>query len=377
MLISETPISVTDCIGLINQTLEVAYPVVLVEGEVSSFNINKGKYVFFDIKDEESSLNCFMTVYQLRVPVEDGMRVAVLASPKLTAWGRFSLTIREIRPVGEGSIKRAFEMLLAKLQKEGLFDESRKRLLPELPQRIGVISSTQAAGYTDFITILNKRWSGMEISVANVQVQGLSSPGQIIKAIEFFNQMAEPVDVLVIIRGGGSADDLAGFNDELLVRSIAASRIPTMVGVGHEVDVTLADMAADLRAATPSNAAQLLVPDRRDLINTIDHKVRRMITNMEHGVEGLKRRVTDSQVYMMDRLVRQKENLTRQAEHLALVLRQLSPDAALRRGYSVVRDSSGKLVFRGADKLKAGDQLTIETLKAIIKAGVIDVNKRP
>ena len=166
------PLSVSDAVALVNQTLEYAFPTLVVEGEVSSFKVNQGKFVFFDIKDSDSSLGCFMMVYQLRVPLEDGMRVQVVATPKLTNWGKFSLTVREIRPVGEGALRRAYELLRAKLETEGLFAVERKRRLPDMPKNIAVISSTQAAGYADFVRILGERWGGLNVQVAHVQVQG-------------------------------------------------------------------------------------------------------------------------------------------------------------------------------------------------------------
>jgi len=177
--------SVSDFIAVANQTFEYAYPTVEIEGEVASFKVNHDKFVFFDIKDKNCSLGCFMTVWQLRVPIEDGMKVIVVASPKLTNWGKFSLTVRSIRPSGEGAIKKSFDILKSKLEKEGLFATERKRVLPLIPQHVAVVSSVQAAGYADFIKILGDRWGGVKLDVANVQVQGASAPDQIIKAIEY------------------------------------------------------------------------------------------------------------------------------------------------------------------------------------------------
>ena len=250
-------------------------------GEVASFKVNQGKWVFFDIKDASGSVGCFMSLFQLRVPIEDGMKVVIRATPKLTAWGKFSVTVQSIRPSGEGSLKKSFELLKAKLDKEGLFSPDRKRQLPEIPEHVAVISSTSAAGYADFMKILDDRWGGLKVDVAHVQVQGESAPEQMIRAITYFNQCEILPEVLVIIRGGGSADDLSAFNDEPLVRAIAASRIPTLVGVGHEVDVSLADMVADVRAATPSNAAQLLVPDRHEFSGMLRQLVRRALVRIE------------------------------------------------------------------------------------------------
>ena len=253
----------TEFIGVVNQTLEYAYAPVLIRGEVASFKVNQGKWVFFDLKDEESSVSCFMTLWSLRVPIEDGMKVVVRAVPKVTKWGKFSLTVDAIRPAGEGSLKKAFEMLKKKLAGEGLFDPAKKRSLPEDLTKIGVISSTQAAGYADFIKIVNARWGGMKIMTAHTQVQGLDAPDQIIRALKYFNERSE-VQAVVILRGGGSADDLSCFNDEQLVREIAASRIPVVTGIGHEVDESLSDLAADVRASTPSNAAEILTRDRAE-----------------------------------------------------------------------------------------------------------------
>ncbi len=373
----EQPIfQVSELIAVINQTLEYAYPSVIVEGEVASFKFSKNKYVFFDLKDDGGVVGCFMMVYQLRTQLEDGMRVRVIAQPRLTAWGKFSLTVREVMPVGEGSIKRAFELLQAKLQKEGLFDPERKRQLPSTPARIGLIASVESAGYVDFLKILDERWGGLELIVGDVQVQGMSAPGQIIRAIEHFNQMADIPEVLVVVRGGGSAEDLAVFNDELLVRTLAASRIPTMVGVGHEVDVTLADLVADVRAATPSNAAQLLVPDRYALIRELGQRERRLYERMVNRTTELRRRVERAASQMVGRVADALGDTQRRLAQARLVLRQLDPKVALRRGYALVRDQRGKLVRGTVDQIKPGDKLTIHTTSAILGVGVNDVKRQ-
>ena len=264
----------TEFISVVNQTLEYAYSPVMVTGEVASFKINQGKWVFFDLKDEESSVSCFMTLWSLRQPLEDGMKVMVRAVPKLTKWGKFSLTVSAVQPVGEGSLKKAYELLKKKLTAEGLFDPAKKRLLPEDLTRIGVISSTQAAGYADFIKIINARWGGMKVQVAHTQVQGLDAPDQIVRALRYFNERAE-VQVIAILRGGGSADDLSCFNDEQLVREIASSRIPVITGIGHEVDESLCDLAADVRASTPSNAAEILTRDKMEELSKVSRLMNR------------------------------------------------------------------------------------------------------
>ena len=363
---NQTPLlSVGQLIASINQTFEYAYGIVEVEGEVASFKVNQNKWVFFDIKDEEGSVNCFMSVYQLRLPIEDGMKVVVRAVPKLTAWGKFSLTIQSIRPSGEGSIKKSYELLKVKLEKEGLFSDDRKRTLPRVPSYIAVISSTQAAGYADFIKILSDRWGGMRVDVAHVQVQGDTAPDQMIRAIKYFNGLEELPEVLVIIRGGGSADDLSAFNDELLVREIAASRIPTLVGVGHEVDESLADLVADVRAATPSNAAQIIVPDKRELQVQVTHGIQRIISQMEYVIETEARRVDQLLEDAVERMGLQVDQLNAHTELLRRTLQAYNPLAVLGRGYALVRGA-----------VRPGEMIEIERIKDVITAEVRDVKKR-
>lgn len=357
--------SVSDFIATLNQTLEFAYQSVEVEGEVASFKVNQGKYVFFDIKDASGSVGCFMMVFQLRLPIEDGMKVIVTATPKLTAWGKFSLTVKAVRPSGEGALKKSFEILKSKLDVEGLFSPERKRLLPKIPKHVAVISSTEAAGYADFIKILNDRWGGVKVDVAHVQVQGDSAPDQIIRAIDYFNTRDVLPEVLVIIRGGGSADDLSAFNDEPLVRSIAGSRIPTLVGVGHEIDESLADLAADVSAATPSNAAQILVPDKNELIRLVGSQLRSLIPRMLNVIDQYRAGVKTTLARALDSTEKQIADKLSDLESLRNVLNQLDPRTVLARGYALVRGN-----------IKIGSELEVETNQVIMKAEVKSVKNK-
>lgn len=366
MASNQTPLfSVSDFIATVNQTLEYAYPAIEIEGEVASFKVNQGKWVFFDLKDAGGSIGCFMSLFQLRVPVEDGMKVIVRAVPKLTAWGKFSVTVQAIRPSGEGSIKKSFELLKAKLEKEGLFAPERKRSLPEIPSHIAVISSTSAAGYADFIKIVNERWGGLKIDVAQVQVQGAGAPEQIVRAIRYFNEQETLPEVLVIIRGGGSADDLAAFNDEPLAREIAASRIPTLVGVGHEVDVSLADMVADVRAATPSNAAQIIVPDRRELAAALRHMVARVLLRMEAILEEYGTVARSALERALDLYESRIELAQSRVVTVRQVLAAYDPMAVLSRGYAIVRGT-----------ILVGEEISIEQKKRTITAEVTHVEDK-
>lgn len=357
--------SVSDFIAIANQTFEYAYPVVEIEGEVASFKVNHDKFVFFDIKDSEGSIGCFMTVWQLRISIEDGMKVVISASPKLTNWGKFSLTVRSIRPSGEGALKKSFELLKLKLEKEGLFAPERKRSLPKFPSHVAVISSVASAGYADFIKILDDRWGGVNLDVVNVQVQGADAPDQIIKAINYFNQQEKLPEVIIIIRGGGSADDLAVFNDEPLVRAVAGSRIPTLVGIGHEIDESLVDLVADVRASTPSNVAQILVPDKNEVKNSVRLQLNSILPRVINLIDQEKRDVKNQVNYISDKFEflvdKQLQTIIMQRK----ILEGLNPMSVLARGYSII-----------TGKFEIGSTIEIETEKLLIKAEVRDVKRK-
>jgi exodeoxyribonuclease VII, large subunit len=361
---NEVIYSVSDFIATSNDIFEKSFPSVLIEGEISSFKVNQNKFVFFDLKDKDSILNCFMTVWQMRFPLEDGMKVVVQAKPKLTNWGKFSLTIEKIIPKGEGSLKKSFEILKKKLIKEGLFDESRKREIPRNPQKIAVISSIQAAGYADFIKIINERWGGLEITVAHTQVQGISASDQIIRAIDFFNSQSELPDVITIIRGGGSNDDLAVFNDEKLVRAVANSRVPIITGIGHEIDESLCDLAADFAASTPSNVAQILTPNKFDEMRFLRSKILRTNDFILSNIDELKIENHQKIYKIKDLILNNIFEQQREIQAKKRILESYNPQNILSKGYALV---SGKLA--------AGEEITIQTIDKKITAEVKNVER--
>ncbi len=362
-------VSVSEFVALLNQSLEYVFPSVTVAGEIANFRISKNRWVYFDLKDELSSVRCFGTVYQLPGPLEDGMLLEVRAQPKLHNLYGFSLNITSMRPSGEGTIRRAAELLQAKLAAEGLFDESRKRALPYPPKTIGLITSGESAAYADFTKILQARWGGMAITHVDVQVQGEPAPAQIVAAIERLNGLAEPPEVIVVTRGGGSAEDLQAFSHETVVRAIAASRVPTLVAIGHEIDVSLGELAADRRASTPSNAAELLTPDKRAVLQAVkaDRKV------LDRAIEdalSFQRQRLDGMSLLLDREVAQviaRQRLSMQAR--SDLLTALSPEAILRRGYAIVRKENA--VVRCSNQLKKDDTIRITfadgSARAIVK----------
>lgn len=358
-------LSVTDFVALTNQTLEYAYPSVEIEGEVASFNVNQGKFVFFDLKDTGATVNCFMMVFALRMPIEDGMKVVIRAVPKLTNKGRFSLTVQQIRPSGEGSLKKSFELLKKKLEAEGIFSPDRKRRLPYAPRHVAVISSTGAAGYHDFIKIAGERWGGVQFDVLHVQVQGEGAADQIIRAFEFVNQQSQLPEVVVLIRGGGSADDLAVFNDEKLVRAISVSRVPVLTGIGHEVDESLADLAADVRASTPSNAAEILVPSRDEIRRYITQLSRQLVGRMENAVDHSAKEVRDTVGVMHGFLERFVDGEQQRVRQLRAVLDAYNPASVMARGYAIVYG-----------KLEKGSIVKVETATHIAETEVKHVRKK-
>ena len=360
-----TLLSVSDFVALTNQTLEYAYPSVSLVGEVSEYKVIQGKWVSFKLKDSGAVVSCFGSAFQLRTPVADGMKIMVVAQPRLNQKGYFTLNIRSIKPVGEGSIKKGFELLKAKLEKEGLFAPERKRALPRVPQRVAVITSTESAAYADFTRIINERWGGLQVEVAHTQVQGDPAPDQIIRALNYFNAQESPPEVLIIIRGGGSAEDLATFNDEPLARAIAASRIPTLVGVGHEIDHTLADMVSDVRAATPTHAAEMLIPDRQEIIRAVRTQVDSVGNIIVRAVEQRRERVHEMLGDALERTENYIHQEQQQLRSYRAVLSELNPQKVLQRGYALIRGSA-----------KVGEKLQIELVKTVITAEVQDVRKK-
>ena len=351
-------------IAAMNQTLEYAYEGALLVGEVASYKVNQGKWVFFDLKDEESSISCFMSIYQLRVPLEDGMKIVVRGVPKVTKWGKFSFTVSAIKPVGDGSIKKAFELLKKKLSDEGLFAPEKKRELPKDLTKLGVISSTGAAGYADFVKILNARWGGIHVQVAHTQVQGMDAPDQIIRALKYFNERSE-VQVIAILRGGGSADDLSCFNDEELVRAIAASKIPVITGIGHEVDESLADLAADVRASTPSNASEMLTPDREAFGYTVDMAMSRAESIIYNKIDAALERV-DQPFDNIRRFIKQKIDFYHNMLFQKVkILEALNPEKVLRQGYAIL-----------SGKVSPGSVVNITTYDKEITAEIKEIHER-
>lgn len=252
----------------VRAVLEGSFPLLWVEGEISNLSLPSSGHAYFSLKDAYAQVRCALFRPQrsrLRVRPENGMGVLVRARVSLyEGRGEFQLLVEHLEPAGEGALRQAWERLKQRLAAEGLFDGARKRPLPAFPRQVGVISSPTGAALRDVLSVLGRRLPRLPVVLYPVQVQGEAAPAQIVRALAIANRRRE-CDVLLLVRGGGSLEDLAAFNDEAVVRALAASELPVVCGVGHEIDVTLADRVADRRAATPSAAAELASPDRRAL----------------------------------------------------------------------------------------------------------------
>lgn len=357
----ELILSPSDFIALTNSTLEYAFgTTVYIEGELANLKISKNRWIYFDIKDEEAKISCFGSIYNLPGPLADGMIIKIAGQPHLHPQYGFKINIQTIKPSGEGSIKKAYDLLKTALLKEGLFDEDRKRLLPYPPRKIALITSLESAAYADFIKILNVRWPFIKVVVYDVQVQGESAPEQITKAINQATSEATFPDVLVLTRGGGSADDLIAFNDERVVRAIAASRIPTLVAIGHEIDWSLSELAADKRASTPSNAAELLVPNKHEEIKHINNLKLRLRDNLKSFVNLELSRLKDKEERIINGL---KSIINQQADYLRAIKSLIiaySPERVLKRGYAIIR--SRNEIICSVTNTQVADKLNLELI---------------
>lgn len=389
----EIVLTVSQCVEAINITLD-SLGELTVEGEVSEFKIIQNKWVTFDIKDNTSVLKCFMTVWNLRTQIEDGMLVKVTGQPNLRAKGFLSFVAKHVRPSGEGSMKRALELLKKKLEQEGLFSRERKRPLPRFPEHIAFITSRDAAAYNDFLKVLSARQGGLHISFIHTQVQGVDAPEQIIAALATANTELKNLDAIILVRGGGSIEDLMAFNDEHVVRAVASSRTPIIVAIGHERDVCLAELVADVRASTPSNAAELLVKHREEIaldISRLTSSLSRELTkkivakrttiiSMTHiignrlkvtskNAEQMISHITSMSVRFRDTIGSSKNKI----DSMKRMLLALSPEQTLLRGYSITRTKSGA-VLKDIQDVKTDDELITTLARGAITSVVRKLN---
>jgi exodeoxyribonuclease VII large subunit len=366
-----------------------------VQGEVSNFSRPSSGHLYFTLKDTGASLRCVMwrnaALRQVQLPVE-GEAVEVHGYISIyEVGGQYQLYADLIRPIGEGLLYQEFLRLKARLEAEGLFDPERKRPVPRWPRRIGIVTSPTGAAVRDILNTLARRYPLAEVILAPTPVQGVEAPPGIIAAIQNLNQTIHP-EVILLARGGGSLEDLWAFNDEGVVRAVAASQAPVITGVGHETDFTLADFAADLRAPTPTAAAELATPNQADLRIDLDEQAQNLfritsaaletqhwvlndIQNRLKRVSPLARLQSDRQrldefMHRNVRTLAHRFDIERARLHsLQAQLESLNPQAVLQRGYAIVTRQDGQRVSQTA-QVKPGDPLTIRVSDGSLVAEV-------
>jgi exodeoxyribonuclease VII large subunit len=320
---------VSELTARIRDLLESALPEIWVEGEVSNCHAAQSGHCYFTLKDAKAQIRCVCFRDQMRTlkfKPEDGLHITVRGSLSVyDARGEYQIYVTNIEPVGLGALQLAFEQLKKKLHAEGLFDQARKKPLPILPRCIGVVTSPTGAAIRDILRVLKRRFPNARVSVYPTKVQGTSAAGEIAQALEYFNR-AKTVDVLILARGGGSLEDLWAFNEEILARAIFASEIPVITGVGHETDFTIADFVADLRAPTPSAAAEIVVKSRQEFERHIAEHQRHLVQQMRYRLSQWRHHVRDLQTHrgfrQLDLMLRnRRQQLDEMSNSLAIGLR--------------------------------------------------------
>ncbi len=389
-------LTVSELTRSIRGTLEAKFAAVWVQGEISNYKLHPSGHQYFTLKDPRAQINCIIwrdAMARLREAIVDGALVQVYGIVTVfEARGQYQLNVQILQPRGVGLLQAKFEALKRKLETEGLFASQRKRTLPKFPRRIGIVTSPSGAAIRDMLNVLSRRAPWLQILVSPVRVQGTGAAQEIAVAVRELatpNERIAPVDLIVVTRGGGSIEDLWEFNEEILARAIFHSPVPIVSAVGHEIDFTICDFVADLRAPTPSAAAELIVPDIADLERQLEHctralsrllldRIRETQQRLDHAHETLQRCLAhkvdrykrgllhairvlqarspvrefamrrDHFIDLHRRLVacpaRAIENAQHRFDRFEGILRVLGPDATLRRGYSITMTDRGQII---------------------------------
>ncbi len=380
----ETPLSVSQLTAWIKRTLDQNIASFWIAGEVSNVTKATSGHVYLTIKDANSQIGAVLwrsSWEKCKFDIKEGM--AVLGMGKLDVYGprgTYQVVLQRLEPQGLGPLQIAFRKLHAKLAAEGLFNQDRKRPLPRFPNRIGFVTSPQGAAIHDFLEVLRRRWPQMSVLVIPAKVQGSGAAEEIAQGIELANRIDPPLDVLVVGRGGGSIEDLWAFNEEVVVRAVAASKIPVVSAVGHEIDVTLCDLVADVRALTPSEAAERIAPSRDEILETLQSSQLRLtsivaskLRELDSRLSGLIRRpVIEQPERMLDVLVqkldendhRLGEAIDRRIEKrqfefdkLASRLDTISPLKTLARGYCLTMDTKDGSILSQTSQVRVGQRI--------------------
>ena len=433
--------SIAEINGLIRKKLEGDFTNIWLRGEISNFKAHTSGHFYFSLKDDSAQINAVMFKglnSKLKFRPENGMEVLVRG--KITVYeprGNYQIFCESMEPVGAGALQKAFEQLKAKLEKEGLFAAERKRPIPHFPQHIGLVTSPTGAALKDILNVLRRRYRAARITLAPALVQGTEAPQSIVQAIQLINQVQD-IDVLIVGRGGGSIEDLWAFNDERVARAVVASRIPTVSAVGHEIDFTICDFVADLRAPTPSAAAELVAKSADEITekiftlkNRLWQALKTFIAHRNERVKALSRQLVDPQRRLQDLQIRcdeltirleqatfryiedrrmhvrlaseklgtPKERIARLEQKIQILMARLqaglqktfdkkllrfkegagrldamSPLRVVERGYSIV-EKSGE-ILKSVKSLSVGDLLTIRLAEGSVTAKVEEIENK-
>ena len=340
----EVALAIADVTAAAKDVIEGAFPPLWVKGEVSNFTAHRNGHWYFSLRDKTAQLSCVVwsrDVRRIPAPPDEGMQVVARGQLSVfAARGQMQFMISAMEAEGEGLWRKAFEQTRAMLEKEGLLDPARKRPLPRFPRRVAVITSPDGAALHDIISVISRRNPGVEIVVIAAAVQGETAPDSLVAAIEKVGRWND-ADVVIIGRGGGSREDLWAFNDERVARAIAACPIPTISAVGHEVDFSIADLVADVRAATPSAAAEAAVPVLSELVAGVRALAQDIRAALAQRITGGRRELRQLARDLTVRSQRATERRRARVQELAARLDALSPLATLARGYAVARDLNG------------------------------------
>jgi len=399
---AEPVLSVSDLTAHIKETLEGTFPDVWVTGEISNLSRPQSGHCYLTLKDDRAQIRAVMwraTAARLRFDLHDGLEVICQGHVDVYAQrGSYQLVVQQIQPKGLGALELALRQLMEKLKAEGLFEAARKRPLPRFPRRVAVVTSPTGAAIRDFLEVLRRRWRGVDVVIVPVRVQGDGASTEIAEAIELVNRFREPVDVLVVTRGGGSLEDLWAFNEEPVARAIFASQVPVISAVGHEIDVTVADLVADVRALTPSEAAERLAPAAEELALHLGQVRSRMAGTLRNRARAARSRLEsiaarrafrrpfdrlrefsrqlDELHARAGRAVRNRAQRGQQTvARLAAQLESLSPLGVLGRGYSLTERAEDGHLIRDASILTVGDRLVTRFAQGRVVSNVEEVTE--
>ncbi len=384
----------------IKAAIDERFSSVWVSGEVSNCRQQRSGHIYLALKDEAAVLPAVVwksTAERMRFELKDGQEVICHGGIDVyPPHGKYQLVIRKVEPVGQGALQLAFRQLHDRLHAEGLFDAEHKQPLPAFPRRIAFVTSPTGAAIRDFLNIARRRWRGVEILVIPARVQGDLAAGEVAAGIATANRLPQRPDVIVVGRGGGSLEDLWCFNEEIVVRAIHASEIPVISAVGHEIDITLSDLVADVRAPTPSAAAELAVPDEQEIRGRLRHHEARMRNLLHHRVVQMRQRVDAIGSHRVFRrpfgwlrelsqqldeieqrsataIERQLSATRQQLLTGAAQLESLSPLAVLRRGYSLTQRAADGHALREAGDVAVGDQIRTRLFRGELVSRVEEV----